>query len=217
MSRKRIAARGSRFKSVLVAGQKVLLKSVRSLGTDTDVGARNLVVIPLLANDSKLLGVMELSCSSKILNEDVKLLDCFAMFAVFAVFAWISLEKSELQEIATKGALEFDIRRWMLDSEGRSFQIPEKLKLDEERLRQVFTLNFDAPLFDGARHFKVIWVIFDSFNLLERFRLTNEKLFKFVSAISATYKKVPYHNWRHAADSTQFIQYEVKLTALRVA
>jgi putative methionine-R-sulfoxide reductase with GAF domain len=200
--------RGSRLKTVLTAGQEVLLESMRSLGTESDVGARNLVVIPLLASDSKLLGVMELSCGWKIMNEDVKLLDCFA------VFASVSLEKSELQEIATKGALEFDIRRWMLDSERRSFQIPEKLKLDEERLTQVFTLNFDAPLFDGSGHFKVIWAIFDSFHLLERFRLTNEKLFKFVSAISATYKKVPYHNWRHAVDVTQFVQYELKLTGL---
>jgi hypothetical protein len=87
--------------------------------------------------------------------------------------------------------------------------------LDEERLSQVFSLNFDAPLFDGSGHLKVIWAIFDSFNLLERFKVTNERLFKFVSAISASYKKVPYHNWRHAVDVTQFVQYEVKLVKLQ--
>jgi hypothetical protein len=103
----------------------------------------------------------------------------------------------------------------MADSERQSHQVPKKLRMDEERLSQVFSLNFDAPLFDGTGHFKVIWAILDSFNLLERFRVTNERLFKFVSAISASYKKVPYHNCRHAVDVTQFVQYEVKLVRLQ--
>jgi hypothetical protein len=44
-------------------------------------GSPNLIAIPLLASDSKLLSVMELTCSWKTMKEDVKLLDCFAVFA----------------------------------------------------------------------------------------------------------------------------------------
>jgi hypothetical protein len=128
----------------------------------------------------------------------------------------VSLEKSQFQDIATKGAVESEIKRWIADEERRGYAIPEKLRLDLEKLAMVFSLNFDAPLFDGyPGHFRVLWAIFDSFHLLEHFKVTNEKLFTFLTAISETYKKVPYHNWRHAVDVTQFVQYEIKLANLQ--
>jgi GAF domain-containing protein len=197
----------SRLGSVFDGGRNS--QSQRDLGSDAgDPHARNLIAIPLLASNGKMLGVMELTCAWKITKEDEKLLDCFA------VFASVSLEKSELQEIATKGVVESTIKHWIADSERKGFEIPEKLRLGPDKLEQVFTVNFDAPLFDGTGHFKVLWAVFDRFHLLEAFKVTNEKLFKFISAISETYKKVPYHNWRHAVDVTQFVQYEAGIVGL---
>ncbi|OHS93093.1 3'5'-cyclic nucleotide phosphodiesterase family protein [Tritrichomonas foetus] len=164
---------------------------------------------PLLTSDQCILGVLELSCRSKILPEDIKLLDCFAVFAA------VSLEKSELQKIASLGKVEVELKKYISDNErSLTDQIPAKLKIPPAEASTVFCINFDAPAWDGIGHFKVIWQIFDSFNLLSEYKITNEKFFRFLTAISGTYNKVPYHNWRHAVDVTQFVTYEIKTAKL---
>jgi len=170
-------------------------------------GFGDVAVFPLMTADGKILGVMELSCR-KLLQEDIKLLDCFATFAS------VSLEKSELEEIANLGHVEAEMKRFIDQEERSGFEIPKKLLLDEEKRNVIFTINFDAPLFDGINHFRVIWAIFNKFQLQQEFKITNERLFHFISEISESYKKVPYHNWRHAVDVTQFVTYELGISEL---
>ncbi|OHT09444.1 hypothetical protein TRFO_04498 [Tritrichomonas foetus] len=198
----------SRVTSVLGEGLSPF-ESNKSLQGAKANSKPNIVNFPLLTSDSRLLGVMELSCSWRIMPEDIKLLDCFA------VFASVSLERSELQEIAKMGATEANMRHLINDEERKvSDIIPEKLKLEEDKIIIVNSINFDAPMFDGKGHFKVIFQIFHEFKLLEIFKITNEKFFRFITEISETYNKVPYHNWRHAVDVTQFINYELHITKL---
>jgi hypothetical protein len=161
---------------------------------------------PLLTSDSKVLGVMELKCNWKVLPEDVKLLDCFAVFAA------VSLEKSTLEEIAKVGHIEVQLKKWIDDDEREGFEIPKKLRIPSPKYEQNFTVHFDAPMWDGIGLFKVLFQILDSYKLLPEFSVTNEMFFTFISEISSTYNKVPYHNWRHACDVSQFVCYEVKLT-----
>jgi putative methionine-R-sulfoxide reductase with GAF domain len=163
---------------------------------------------PLLTSDSKVLGVMELKCSWKILPEDVKLLDCFAVFAA------VSLEKSTLEEIAKVGHVEVQLKKWLADSERDQFVIPAKLVIPPGKRECIFTVNFDAPQWDGIGLFKVLFCVMDAFDVLNEFKITSEMFFTFVSEISATYNKVPYHNWRHACDVTQFVSYETKLAGM---
>lgn len=197
----------SRVNSALSSALQSDVETSRSNGQPTG-SSRNVVAIPLMTSDGKIIGVMEMTCPWRVTTDDVKLLDCFAVFAA------VSLERSELKAIAAHGHVESAIKQWLLPDERSNFAIPEKLQLTDEQRDMVFTINFDAPLFDGYGHFKVLWAIFDSFGFLERFKITNERLFRFLTAISDTYKKVPYHNWRHAVDVTQFVQYEIKLTKL---
>ncbi|OHT12155.1 3'5'-cyclic nucleotide phosphodiesterase family protein [Tritrichomonas foetus] len=159
---------------------------------------------PLINNDGKTLGIMELSCSWKILPEDVKLLDCFAVFAA------ISLEKSELQDIAKFGKVEMELKQYITDEERKLSTIPTKLRIPENEATTIYTVNFDAPEWAGIGFFKVVFAMFDSFNLLETFKIPSETFFRFLSEISQTYNPVPYHNWRHAVDVTQFLSFEIR-------
>ena len=168
----------------------------------------NICDFPLMTNDAKILGVMELRCTWKILPEDMKLLDCFA------VFASVSLEKSELQEIAKLGHVEIQLKQYILPEERNTYDIPKKLRIPESEMDTLFKINFDAPAWDGIGHFKVLWAIMDTFNLFKEYKITNEKFFKFATEISQTYNKVPYHNWRHAVDVCQFATYQIKLIGL---
>lgn len=190
--------------SSLFDGEGTILVSEKS---KTD-NKENICDFPLLTNDTKVLGVMELSCTWKILPEDMKLLDCFAVFAA------VSLERSELQEIAKLGHVEIQLKQYISPEERGTFDIPKKLQIDEEHRATIFRIDFDAPAWDGIGHFKVLWAIMDTFDLFKEFKITNEKFFKFATEISQTYNKVPYHNWRHAVDVTQFATYQIKITKL---
>lgn len=158
---------------------------------------------PLLSKTGKCLGVMEMSCSYKILPEDVKLLDCFAVFAA------VSLEKAELEDIAKFGKVEMELKQYITDDERKKAVIPQKLVIPDEESSTIFTINFDAPQWAGIGFFKIVFRMFDTFHLLDEFKIPSETFFRFLSQISATYNQVPYHNWRHAVDVTQFISYEM--------
>jgi putative methionine-R-sulfoxide reductase with GAF domain len=174
--------------------------------SDSPYGTQeSICILPLMSSSNELIGVMELSSFSKILPEDANLISCFA------VYSSLSLERSELKEMATLGALEKKIKNWMTQEERTSFDIPEKLKLEST---SYLTLNFDAASYDAIGFFKVIFQIFNHFGLLSEFRITNEKFFKFLYEISSTYKDVPYHNWRHAVDVTQYVTYELEKSGI---
>ncbi|KAK8890414.1 hypothetical protein M9Y10_035190 [Tritrichomonas musculus] len=159
---------------------------------------------PLLTSDECIFGVFEIASNSKILQEDIKLLECFV------VFASVSIEKSELQKIASYGNVELEMKKYIGDNERSEVgTVPIKLDMSDSDKEKVFILNFDAPFYDGIGHFRVIWAIFDRFKLLSEYKINNETFFAFISTISSTYNKVPYHNWRHAVDVTQFATYEI--------
>ena len=187
----------------------VFVREQHQVGSKEEV---SVCCFPLLTSDSRVLGVMELCARSKIMPEDMKLLDCFS------VFATVSIEKDELKEIAEFGEVEVKIKQYMTEEERKSCTvIPKALQIPPEKQDTIFRIDFDAPAWDGNGHFQVIWAIFSTFGLFEEFQITNEKFYKFLSEISQTYNKVPYHNWRHAVDVTQFVTYEIKTAKLENA
>ena len=171
---------------------------------ETDVSKANEDVIcdiPLFSSDQTPLGIIELESNNKILTEDIKLLDCFAVFAA------VSIERSQLMDLATLGQSEMELKQWISDEERSQIgPIPPKLLINDPK---IWTIEFDAQAWDGAGHIKVLFAIFSRFELCTEFKITNEKLFKFLTEIRDTYNKVPYHNWRHAVDVTQFVIYEI--------
>jgi hypothetical protein len=164
--------------------------------------------LPLLSTATRLMGVIELESRFRITPEDLKLLDCFASFAS------VSLEKGELQEIAEFGKIEVRLKHWVADNERTLSTVPEKLRIPGAKQSTLLTVNFDASAWDGIGHFTVIYALFDHFQLLTEFKIPNEKFFRFINSISRTYNQVPYHNWRHAVDVTQFISYEISVGQL---
>lgn len=194
-------------KSVASHVSSVFIQDSALFGTSNEIKEDQYSPIcnfPLISNEGKIIGVMELNCSYRIMAEDVKLLDCFA------VFATVSIEKGELQEIAKFGKIEQEIKKYLTyDERKRWDQIPQALQVDPND-QTIYTVNFDAPKWEGIGFFKVIYAQYYSFDLLRSFEIPNETLFRFLSEISQTYKKVPYHNWRHAVDVTEYISFELR-------
>lgn len=165
--------------------------------------------IPLVNSESSIIGVLQLVCQWKIVEEDLSLLDSFA------VFTSLVIERQMLRGVAEFGRVEVEIKKWMTDEERTMIgTIPEKLRLSQELVDNIFSIEFDSPKWEGIGHFKVIYAIFDYFDFFNIYKITNEKLFTFLWTIRGLYKKVPYHNWRHAIDVTSFISYELKAGSL---
>lgn len=167
-------------------------------------GREVICCLPMLSSDTTILGVIEIACNWKVMSEDIKLLDCFS------VFAGVSIERSQLKGRAKMGQVEVEMQTWISERErGMKGQIPGKLLIPIDKVSHVLSAKFDAPEWDGIGHIKVLYSIFDLFDLQNYYNITNEKLFRFLWEIRGTYNKVPYHNWRHAVDVTQFVTYEI--------
>lgn len=176
--------------------------SVESDGAATSNGF--VCDFPLYGNNKKLIGVMEIASQSKILNEDIRLIECFAVFTAFI------LDRSELKKVVTLGNVERLMKEWISPNERTKFEIPEKIKVTDEERKIIFSREFDAVYWDDKNNWRVIFEIFNEYDLLRELNITNEKFFRFLHKISSTYKKVPYHNWRHAVDVTQYCSFEIK-------
>ncbi|OHS94817.1 3'5'-cyclic nucleotide phosphodiesterase family protein [Tritrichomonas foetus] len=157
--------------------------------------------IPLFNKENVILGVLENHFLGELSDDDLALVDSFAAIASLA------LEKIQIKELTILGYGEIDLSDWITQDEVKKFNTPAKLMLEDAE--KIFLGGFNASKFDGIGLFKVIFRIFSYFGLMEEFSITNELLFKFLSEIRSTYNKVPYHNWRHAVDTTQFIAYEI--------
>lgn len=165
---------------------------------------------PLLTSDKCIIGVLEFASNTNILPEDFKLLECFS------VFASVSIERDDLQKIAAIGTAEVETQKYIKENERKLIgTTPDSLQISEANQATIYAINFDAPFWDGIGHIRVIWNIFNHFQLLSEFKITNERFFMFLTTISHTYNKVPYHNWRHAVDVTQFTTYEIKTANLQ--
>ncbi|EAY17949.1 3'5'-cyclic nucleotide phosphodiesterase family protein [Trichomonas vaginalis G3] len=158
---------------------------------------------PLTSQDRVVIGIVEFETKLPLTTEHIKLLESYCTFASMAI------ERDQLQKIAKSSQLLIHEHQFMKNEEKDKFTTPANLVLDEESEKQVFTLGFDAQKFDGFSHYRVMWAIFTRFDLLREFNVTNEKFFSFLTEVSESYNKVPYHNRRHAVDVTQFVAYEI--------
>ena len=197
MSASSLSAKMSRINSALV--------SEKNDENESNNWIESICEIPLLSSTCEMVGILELESTGGILQEDLKLLDCFA------VFASVMIERSELKELAEIGYAEVQIKKYLTDEERKEHNVPKKMVIDKNN---IFTINFDSTSWIGIGHFKVLWAIVTEFDLLNEFNITNERWFHFIIEISQTYKKVPYHNWIHAVDVCQFATYEIHLAKL---
>ena len=181
-----------------------MVKAQKEIENQAKENTEVVCCLPMFSSENTILGVIEILCNWKVMSEDIKLLDCFSVFAA------VSVERSQLKDRTKLGQVDVEMKQWISERErGITTQIPSKLLISMDKLNQILIVKFDAPKWDGIGHVKVLYAIFDIFDLMNTFQITNEKLFKFIFEVRDTYNKVPYHNWRHAVDVTQFTTYQI--------
>ncbi|OHT15206.1 3'5'-cyclic nucleotide phosphodiesterase family protein [Tritrichomonas foetus] len=177
----------------------------RGIDNFTNYKTHSLVATPILSSDGAILGVTEITnkTSGSFTKKDMKTLQAFSTFASIAI------ENARLKNIVEFGDSEIEMKKYIGKSELSSTSIPTNLQLTDAQKLTVTSLNCFAVDFQGILHFKELFYFFNLFKLLETFEIPNESFFKFCFTISGTYNDVPYHNWTHACDVTQYVTYEI--------
>ncbi|OHT07889.1 3'5'-cyclic nucleotide phosphodiesterase family protein [Tritrichomonas foetus] len=176
-----------------------------SIDKITGYKTNSLLASPIISSTGELFGIVEMLNKHK---GDFEKRDLQTINA-FATFCSIALEKNQLKTVSNISDLDIELKKWVGDQEKSKYDIPELLHLSGEQIEQVSRLRCFSVDFKGIGHFKELFYFFDFFKFREAYKITNDQFFRFIFAISATYNDVPYHNWTHACDVTQYIFYEV--------
>ena len=168
----------------------------------------NVLASPIINNEGIAIGVIEIinQKHGNFSSDHVKILESFSSI-ISIVF-----EVNRLQEIMYKGTVRVEMSKWIGEFERDSFEIPTKLKIPENKSSELYKLNFFADDWNGIGLFKIVFHIFNSFKILERFNISNELFFTFLYKVRESYNEPPYHNWIHAIDVLQYVTYQVHLT-----
>ena len=179
----------------------------RSVDQQTEFKTRSVCVAPVVNSDGTVLGVVQMvnKKNGDFLESDLNLLQCFAGFAA------VAMENNKLKDIATLGTVEVELDKWIGKSEqDKCDEIPTLLRLTEEQTVKMKQLNFFAIDWNEVDKIKILFSLFNEFNLMTEFKIPNEMLFRFLYEIRKTYHAVPYHNWIHAVDVSQYVSYEMR-------
>ncbi|OHT07946.1 3'5'-cyclic nucleotide phosphodiesterase family protein [Tritrichomonas foetus] len=170
---------------------------------------RSVLAVPIITGNGEVLGVTEMiNKESDIFTEDdIKLLQSFATFSAML------LETRHLKQITERGRAEIEMNKWIGEFERKSTKTPTKLVLQPEKEAEIFKLNFFAIEYNGIGLFKVAFAVFNAFNLLEKFQISNELFFTFLFKLRESYNEPPYHNWIHAIDVLQYFAYQIHVAS----
>lgn len=177
----------------------------------TDKPEKSIMCAPIISSERIVLGAVMMQWKKnkqKFSYDDEKLLNSYA------IFFSISLERSKLRNIAALGTSENELQMFMSIEERDSSKTPAKLRLSEEQLLLSISRDFTPQKFKEINLIKEVFYLFDLFGLMTEFKITNQTLFHFLTLIRDSYNKVPYHNWIHAIDVTQFMAYQLHASGL---
>ena len=173
---------------------------------------KSLMIVPILSSERQVMGAVLMrwkKTTPKFTQDDLKLLESYS------VFLSLSLERFKLKNIAQLGSLEVEMQNTMSNEERTQMRVPPKLLMSDEERGALLLRNFEATEWKGPALFKVVFNIFDTFNLFKKFKIQASTMFSFLFEIRATYNPVFYHNWTHAVDVTQFLAHALVISGLR--
>jgi len=162
----------------------------------------NICAVPILSASNQVLGVVEVinKINSDFFEKDVKLLKSLAAFASLV------FENSRLKQ-NNSSFIDNELNKYFSEDEKAKKMIPVKLKLDQTQFKLAGSLEFFPFDWKEIELFKLHFHIFNHHRILETLNTSNEILFKFLYDIRQTYNDVPYHNWIHCCDVTQYLSF----------
>ncbi|OHS99654.1 GAF domain containing protein [Tritrichomonas foetus] len=171
----------------------------------------SILVMPVIDASSQVVGVMlaiNKNGMPKFTEEDQSLLRAFSSFTGLALDRWMMRKPGDFWQS------EVDLLDSLASSDLSSSSVPEKMKIYEPLSSTVSSQSFDVLQFPRNEQFRIIVHFFDDLNLMSEFDINIGTLLHFLNAASSEYHHVPYHNWNHAMDVTQYVFFQINIGRL---
>lgn len=168
---------------------------------------RSILAVPVISQKGAVIAVAEMINKHDGLlftNDDANLMK------TFCTFIGQTIEMQKMSNVMKYGVAELEMQKWIGEIERKSYSTPKKLQIPPEKKDEVSTLNFFCIEWNGIGLFKIAFYVFNQFNLLEKYQITNDLFFIFLVKLRSTYNDAPYHNWIHAIDVLQYVCYQIK-------
>ncbi|OHT06360.1 hypothetical protein TRFO_05542 [Tritrichomonas foetus] len=172
-----------------------MLKSIQSLNSIERIDVNDFIIaFPILSKDDSVLGAVEFVTPEQLFDEDLTLIELFALNLAAII-----------ENINEKCRSELTLKEYLsTDEERKSNRPPAKLLIDQKKSYEISLQNFDVFQYDDINGIRIIFILFSNFDLQKKFSISNETLFNFSYNIMNTFLKVPTFSWHHALDSFQF-------------
>lgn len=168
----------------------------------------NLIAVPLISDDDKVIGAVELVNKTPLFNRsDLQLTQAFASFAT------IVLQKNILKELANVNP-DMSMDNLMNNNEKNQVKTPPTLRFECEKYEKLVSLELYVPMYKSDDLLKLMFYFFDILGVRSIFKITNELLYRFLFVVRLKYSSIPYRNWTHAVEATQFLIYELMTSGL---
>lgn len=150
----------------------------------------------LSSNNQTILGVLQIEGSIK----DSVVIPLIDSFIFQASFLFDTKEMSEIIGIENKKEKLLTI----IDKQQiNEYLTPPNLIFNIEE-GMLFNAAFLLQESTDEDLIKIVFACFDYFHLKEEYKITNQKLYSFLTNLSKDYNDVPFHNWRHAVSACHF-------------
>jgi len=90
-------------------------------------------------------------------------------------------------------------------NELSSYQIPFSMSLDEDEINKVYSMEFNAHEFPIYDLFRIVFFIFDYFDLLRTYQITSKSLILFLLNLKDLLPEGSYRSFFHSVDSLQMV------------
>ncbi|KAK8897171.1 hypothetical protein M9Y10_015105 [Tritrichomonas musculus] len=184
-------------------GSSIFNKSIDEI---TGYKTKSIIASPIASSNGGVVGIVEMlnkKNNSGFGEKDLQTVNAFASFVSFA------LQNNRVNEVAQTPSTDIEIDKYLSESEKPGTKTPEKLQLTDDEKKTVLSLNCFSVNFKGVGHIKELFFFFGYYDLIETFKLTNERFLRFILKMRETYTSTSYHNWSHACDVTQYILYQI--------
>lgn len=177
-----------------------------SVDGGSDFKTRTILCMPIRNSKSDIIGVVQLlnKMDGKPFNQNDE-----NLFEAFAIFCGMAINNTYIYEECLKAMARQKIALDVLSYHAAASTVEATSLLKEHvpssktfRLRE-FSFD-DAALTDRETCLAVLRM-FQDLHLVSRFRMDYKLLCNWVLTVKKNYRKVIYHNWRHAFNVTQMM------------
>lgn len=175
-----------------------MFSSILDIATNTKT--TSFLASPMYRLDGRFIGVIQICNAAKGFDiKDLRLLQVISSICAHPI------EVRDLSQEAIKGEMATTMSKFISDAEREKFMIPHMMIYTKQEETEASNLEFASYMWDYDTTFKVVFSVFNQYNLMKRYEISAATLFNFIFEARSEFQIVPFHNFYLAIDQLQFL------------